>query len=318
MEQSRRARARDHTAAVVQNGLGLRPIRYPVFLTLIVSSFRFQHARVVKREQEKSHILNTELRASIAEAQARAVQSECERQSYELEEARRLQLSMLPSRLPQIPGLDIAVHMETATEVGGDFYDFNVELDGTLTVVIGDATGHGLKAGTMVSVLKGLFTAYGGNGHSRDFFQICTHTIRQMHLGNLYMALALLKIKDNQLWVSSAGMPPLYIFHNEAHQVEEVLLKGMPLGAFPDFPYQNCSKTLAVGDTLLLLSDGLAEIFNDQNEIIDYPRIRKAFEEIGHLQANEIVSRLRQLVIEWRNGRELHDDVTFVVIKKQM
>ncbi len=288
-----------------------------LFVAAVFAAFTWQHARVVKREQEKAHVVNAELRASAAEAQARAIQAENERQSHELEEARRLQLSMLPSRLPQVAGLEIAVHMETATEVGGDFYDFSVQPDGTLTVVIGDATGHGLKAGTMVSVLKGLFTAYGGNGHSRDFFQICTHTIRQMHLGNLYMALALLRIKENDLWVSSAGMPPVYIFRIATRQVEEVLLKGMPLGAFPDFPYQNCSRTLADGDTLLLLSDGLAEIFNDQNEIFDYPRIRRAFTEVGHLAADEIVTRLRGLVLEWRNGRDLNDDVTFVVIKKQ-
>jgi ligand-binding sensor domain-containing protein/serine phosphatase RsbU (regulator of sigma subunit) len=288
-----------------------------LFMAAVVSAFKFQHGHLIKREREKAYIANAELRASAAEAQARAVQAENERQSHELEEARRLQLSMLPTQLPQVAGLDIAVHMETATEVGGDFYDFNLQPDGTLTVVIGDATGHGLKAGTMVSVLKGLFTAYGGNGQSRDFFQICTHTIRQMHMGNLYMALALLKIRDNECWVSSAGMPPIYLYRREARQVEEVLLKGMPLGAFPDFPYQNCSKTLCGGDTLLLLSDGLAEIFNDKNEILDYPRIRSAFEEIGHLQASEIVRHLSQLVVEWRNGRELHDDVTFVVIKKQ-
>mgnify|MGYP000844656153 CR=1 len=131
------------------------------------------------------------------------------------------------------------------------------------------------------------------------------------------MALALLRIKENDLWVSSAGMPPVYIFRTATRQVEEVLLKGMPLGAFPDFPYQNCSRTLAAGDTLLLLSDGLAEIFNDQNEIFDYPRIRQAFTEVGHLAADEIVTRLRGLVLEWRNGRDLNDDVTFVVIKKQ-
>ena len=47
--------------------------------------------------------------------------------------------------------------MKPATEVGGDYYDFHLGEDGTLTVAIGDATGHGLKAGTMVAAVKGLF-----------------------------------------------------------------------------------------------------------------------------------------------------------------
>ncbi len=296
-------------------------VAYILFAVLLVSSalafYRYQHARVVKREQVKAQIQNAELRAQAAEAQARAVQAENERQSHELEEARRLQLSMLPKRLPEVPNLDIAVYMETATEVGGDFYDFRLAPDGQLTVAIGDATGHGLKAGTMVSVFKGLFTAYGANGKAGDFFEICTQTIRQMHLGNLYMALTLAKIKDSQVSISCAGMPPFYLFRQATGKVEEIILKGMPLGAFADYPYQQTEKTLEEGDALLLLSDGMAETFNDENEIFDYPRVKTAFEKIGHLEVEEIIRRLQGIVKEWRKSRDLYDDVTFVVLKKK-
>ena len=53
--------------------------------------------------------------------------------------------------------------MKTATEVGGDYYDFHVGVDGTLTIVLGDATGHGMRAGTMVTSAKSLFNSYGAN-----------------------------------------------------------------------------------------------------------------------------------------------------------
>ena len=55
------------------------------------------------------------------------VKAENERKTKELEDARQLQLSMLPKELPKLPNLEIAVYMKTATEVGGDYYDFNVE-----------------------------------------------------------------------------------------------------------------------------------------------------------------------------------------------
>ena len=82
---------------------------------------------------------------------------ENERKTKELEEAKQLQLSMLPKSLPNLPHLDIAVYMKTATEVGGDYYDFHVHPDGTLTVILGDATGHGMMSGMMVSIMKSLF-----------------------------------------------------------------------------------------------------------------------------------------------------------------
>ena len=257
------------------------------------------------------------MRAQASEAQAHAGQAENERQQHELEGARRLQLSMLPKQLPEVADLEIAVYMETATEVGGDFYDFRLAPDGMLTVAIGDATGHGLKAGTMVSVLKGLFTAYGSNGKIGDFFEICTKTIRQMHLGNLYMALALAKIKGSHVSISSAGMPPFYLFHRASGKVEEIILKGMPLGAFADYPYQQIDLILEEGDCLMLLSDGLAEGFNNQDEIFDYPRVKTAFERIGHFETEEIIRRLKQIAKEWRKDRELHDDITFVLLKKK-
>jgi ligand-binding sensor domain-containing protein len=85
------------------------------------------------------------------------LQLENDRKTKELEEARQLQLSMLPKELPKLPHLDIAVYMKTATEVGGDYYDFHLHIDGTLTVILGDATGHGMMSGMMVSIMKSLF-----------------------------------------------------------------------------------------------------------------------------------------------------------------
>ncbi|MBL8205837.1 MAG: hypothetical protein JNM09_16505, partial [Blastocatellia bacterium] len=96
---------------------------------------------------------------SAAALEHEKVKAENERRAAELEEARQLQLSMLPKQLPQLPHLDLAAYMKTASEVGGDYYDFHLSDDGTLTIAVGDATGHGLKAGTLVSSVKSLFVS---------------------------------------------------------------------------------------------------------------------------------------------------------------
>ena len=85
---------------------------YGLFFILIVFGIdRIQRRRLIAKSNEKMRIQEAELRAQLAEA-------ENERKSKELEEARQLQLSMLPKELPQLPNLDIAVYMQTATEVG--------------------------------------------------------------------------------------------------------------------------------------------------------------------------------------------------------
>ncbi|MCU0645997.1 MAG: SpoIIE family protein phosphatase, partial [bacterium] len=291
-------------------------LSYAVLLVgLFFASHRFQRIVVEKRERNRAQIREAELRAQAAEAQARAIQAENERKTIELEKARRLQLSMLPKQLPSVPYLDIAVHMQTATEVGGDYYDFYLDEKNDLTVVIGDATGHGLNAGTMVSVMKGLFIANVAQSDFKTFFENCTRTIKRLHLGNLYMALALLKIENDELIYSAAGMPPIFIYRNQTKTVEEVILKGMPLGAFDDFSYQDKHIDLKTGDTILLLSDGLPELFNEKKEMFDYHRVKAAFEKVGHETPEKIIDHFIDVAEQWRNGRVQDDDVTFVVLK---
>jgi len=77
----------------------------------------------------------------------------------ELREARNLQLSILPKTVPKHPDIDMAFYMKTANEVGGDYYDFQQMEDSTFIVVIGDVTGHGMKSGVVVAVMKGLFNS---------------------------------------------------------------------------------------------------------------------------------------------------------------
>src|SRR3990172_7918044 len=223
-----------------------------------------QQLQNVKELSERE--LEQKLRAQKAE-------SENERKTKELEEARQLQLSMLPKELPQLPHLDIAVYMQTATEVGGDYYDFHVGKDGTLTVVIGDATGHGMKAGTMVTAAKSIFNSFVNNQDILFTFQEFTRVIKGMQLSSMSMCLSLLKIKGNKMEMSAAGMPHALLYRSNKMNVEEIALKGMPLVAVNYFPYQTKTTELNSGDTILLLSDGLPELFNGKKEMFGYERV---------------------------------------------
>ncbi len=284
-------------------------------IILILIVYWLMHNYLVNRERERAQIREAELRVQAAEARARAVQAENERKSLELEEARKLQLSMLPKRLPQVPNLEIAVHMQTAAEVGGDYYDFYVDENGQLTVVIGDATGHGLKAGTMVSVIKSLFVANVSHSNIQSFFADCTKTIKKLQLGNLYMALTIMKIENSELLVSAAGMPPIYIFRDKTNHVDEITIKGMPLGAFDNFKYYDERIKLHPGDTILLLSDGLPELFNENKEMFDYPRIKETFKQVGETSPQNIINHFVKMSNDWSDDGCLNDDITFVVLK---
>ncbi len=293
-----------------------------IFAGLVFSIDRFQRRRLLTKERERQRINEMELRAQTAElrtkaleAESRALELENERKTQELEEARQLQLSLLPKQLPKLPNLDIAVYMKTATEVGGDYYDFHVGMDGTLTVVLGDATGHGMKAGTMVTAAKSLFNSYASNSDILYTFHEMSRCIKQMHFHMLSMCFAMLKIRSNVLKMSSAGMPPVIIYRKDDRTVEEHVMKGMPLGTIDKFPYDVRETKLNKGDTLLMLSDGLPELHNDGKDMYGYKRVRNEFENVAEKSPEEIIEHLKNSGSDWINGREPDDDVTFVVIK---
>ncbi len=269
---------------------------------------RVQRRRLLSKEKIAAQIREAELRAQIAE-------KESERKSHELEEARNLQLSMLPTEIPQLPNLSIAVYMKTATEVGGDYYDFHLHIDGTLTVILGDATGHGMMSGMMVSIMKSLFMSDRTNKELKPFFENASSAIKDMRLGRLMMALTCVQIKNNKIVTTNAGMPPLIIYRNNSQTIEEVGLNNMPLGAMKDSVYDVKELVIERGDTLLLMSDGFAELQNANNEMYGYRRARNSFEEAAKKEPEEIVNILKDEGSRWTNDEEPDDDVTFVVIK---
>jgi serine phosphatase RsbU (regulator of sigma subunit) len=245
----------------------------------------------------------------------RDLEAENEQRARELEGARQLQLSMLPKSVPQLPHLEIAPYMKPAAEVGGDYYDFHLADDGTLTVAVGDATGHGLRAGTVVTAMKSLFRTFAAEQEIVPVFKESSRVLKEMNLRSLFMGLTMIKLRGRRMKVSSAGMPPVLIYRAETGSVEEVMIKAMPLGSVRGYPYRERELTLGCGDVVVLMSDGLPERFNGAGEMFDYWRTRETLSLSAARSPHEIIECLAGAGETWANGRPQDDDVTFVVLK---
>ncbi|MYB65277.1 SpoIIE family protein phosphatase [Candidatus Poribacteria bacterium] len=263
-------------------------------------------ARNVSRTRRK---LETE------ELERQLLEVENTRKTEELEEARELQMSMLPDAPPELPNLDVAFEMRPATEVGGDYYDFNLTDDGQLTIAIGDATGHGMNAGLVVSAVKSLFkTSAPGAGNLATLERI-SQGIKSMNFKRLHMAMTLATFNDNKLTLASAGMPPTLIYRSEDDMVEEILLEGMPLGGVIGTKRQEISFELQPGDTVLMMSDGLPEMLNPENEMLDYPKTKELFTQVADKSPKAIIRHMFEASSSWAKGKPQEDDITLVVIK---
>lgn len=275
---------------------------------------RLEHKLIeVKHLSERS--LEQERVNKKKELERKLLAAENERKSRELEEARALQLSMLPKQIPQADEWDIAVFMETAQEVGGDYYDFSESKNGDLTVALGDATGHGMKAGIMVATAKSYFHTLANEHDNIGILQRMSSGIRNMDLRMMYMGFMLLKCDHYNITFASAGMPPILHYDATENKVHEILLKGMPLGSKVDFPYKKKNITLQKGDCLLLMSDGLMELFNKEREQLGLSRIKRTFREAGNLSASDIMSQVTRLIDQWAGSKNHEDDITILVMK---
>ena len=240
---------------------------------------------------------------------------EDKRRREELEQARSLQLSLLPHDLPIVSAVDLAWYMETATEVGGDYYDYILSEDGTLTITLGDATGHGMQAGTVVTATKSLFQSYSSHPSITETFQVMSRNLKGMNLGRLGMAMNMVKIQDHKLQISSAGIPPALLYRSASKEIVEIEIGGVPLGYSTSFQYEQREYDLNAGDTLVLMSDGLPERLNPDDEELGYPKTQELFAEVAEKSPDEICQHLARGGDEWARGRPQDDDVTFVVLK---
>jgi serine phosphatase RsbU (regulator of sigma subunit) len=254
-------------------------------------------------------------KAAEVEYQRKLLEAENARKTKELEEARQLQLSMLPREMPDCSGVEIAASMETATEVGGDYYDFVCMPGGSLTAVIGDATGHGMNAGTVVAATKGLYHAMSEEEDLTDILKKVSFALKKMNLPGLYMALAIARIHGDRVELVGSGLPAALVYRAADGSVEEFPLKGAPLGSFLNFPYRVSEFVLSKGDAIVMLTDGFPELFNPDREMLGYERAAEIVAENGSRSAQEIVEAFATEVERWSGPNRPDDDVTVVALK---
>ncbi|MDX2149942.1 MAG: SpoIIE family protein phosphatase [Bryobacteraceae bacterium] len=172
-------------------------------ITIAISVYLARRFARVSREEADLRVRHERERA------------ENERRAAELEEARRLQLSMLPKSVPRFPRFELAAYMKTAAEVGGDYYDFHLaENPAALTIAVGDATGHGLKAGTMVTAAKSLFLSLAGHPDPVHILEHSSRALRLMKLRGLFMAMTVVRVEGTRLSIGNAGLPPPLVYRS--------------------------------------------------------------------------------------------------------
>ena len=237
-----------------------------------------------------------------------------ERRAGELEEAKKIQESMLPKVFPTSKSYDISAGLVTSTEIGGDYYDF-FENKNSIYAVCGDATGHGTSSGMMVSIIKSGLNGLPSLSTDKVLYEL-NNIVKKIDLGTLKMSLNICEIKNGSITLSSAAMPPIYLYNYKSKKTEEILIRGLPLGGLKNETFDIQKKKFNKGDVLVMLSDGLPEAENDAGELYDYERVMELINKNASKTAEEIKDKMIGEVDIWLDGKVPDDDVSVIVIKK--
>jgi len=245
-------------------------------------------------------------------------ETEKERLKQELETARNMQLAILPERKPDFPLLDIYAYLNPATEVGGDYFDYSLLNDGNLMFIIGDVSGHGISAGTLVSMSKSCIYNQIRIDHGvKKVMEAMNDMVCGALNERLLMTLcyAIFDLKARTLFYSIAGHPFPYHYSTKEKTLKELELSAYPLGVTAKASYKVKHVRYAPGDVFAFYSDGIIEAVNPEGEQFGFSRFEQLVKENSSLDAESINFNITMNFRAFQKDVPQDDDVTLVIIK---
>jgi phosphoserine phosphatase RsbU/P len=235
----------------------------------------------------------------------------------ELETARQIQLSILPSEIPKIEGLDIAARYIPMTSVAGDFYDFIVVDEKHIGILVADVSGHGMPAALIASMLKIALSSQ--TAHAADPAQVLWG-LNQALCGKFQVhfvtaAYLYIDMQKGTLTYAGAGHPPL-LLSGGSEGVRSVEENGLFLGKFSFATYTSVELPLKAGDRVLLYTDGIPETANPEGIEFGAECFKQFLETDRSDSADHFADRLLGELSRWsaRGIEDSDDDITIVAI----
>jgi sigma-B regulation protein RsbU (phosphoserine phosphatase) len=247
-------------------------------------------------------------------AEARAERRRDHKQQREFEEARMIQRGLLPTAVPQISGLDIAVAWQPANGVGGDCFD-TLAFTGSLGVSIADVAGKGLPAALLMSNLQAAVRAFAQESVAPS--SICGSVnrllCRNMASGRFVtFCYARIDAAARRIAYSNAGHNPPLLVHADG-TVERLSEGGMVLGVFPDNQYEQAELALRPGDRLLFYTDGITEARNPAGDEYEEDKLAAAAIAVRDQPVEAIKDAILADVTGFCAG-QFDDDATLIVV----
>ena len=239
---------------------------------------------------------------------------------HEMKAVGDIQRSLLPTRLPKIPSLDLAAHYQPAQRAGGDYYDFFPMPDGKWGIFIADVSGHGTPAAVLMAVTHCIAHTHPGPplppGKLLDYLN-CHLCARYIGMTSTFVT-AFYGIYDSVqrvLRYACAGHnPPRLKRCQDGSLLSLDLARGLPLGIFDESEYEEAELKLQQGDQIIFYTDGITEAQSSSGTFFGTQRLDNELEKCS-LQAQALMNSVLRSVEAFADGRPADDDRTMIVAR---
>ena len=245
---------------------------------------------------------------------------EGEKMRQALEMAREVQMSTLPSVMPEIRSYDVCGTFRSAELTGGDTFDLSL-VDQGLLIVLGDATGHGIAPALSVTQMHAMLRmAFRLGVDLRTAFVEVNNRLTEILPEDRFITafVGLLDPQTHRLHFHSGGQAPIFYFRAVDGVCERYKPTSFPLGAMPLTALKDAvTIDMLPGDILMLLSDGIYECRNRRDEEFGEARVQALVQAHHGKSAAEWLTILFDSVAKFTDGTPQEDDMTAVVVKRE-
>ena len=274
--------------------------------------------RFTSNDEETISALGIQVAISINNAKMYADLRVKERISQELEVASRIQKKILPEKITDIFGLQVAKYFDPAKEVGGDYYDYSKIDDENFSITIADVSGKGVPAAFLMalgrSIMKTLeIQKLSLSATLKNLNKIIYPDITEdMFITMLHSNF---NYKTKVLTYSNAGHNPLIVYRAKTDEIELHTTKGVAIGFLDSYNYKEGQIKLDKGDVVIYYTDGITETENHEKELFGIERLKKVIYDNKDKEPDQIKDVILDEINSFRKGYQQVDDLTFVIIK---
>jgi sigma-B regulation protein RsbU (phosphoserine phosphatase) len=233
----------------------------------------------------------------------------------DLRRAQEIQMHLMPGVAPKIPGLEVALHFQPSSELGGDLYDFLSYGRDRQVIVVGDVSGKGAPAALYGAMASGTLRSLAPlKLPAPDMMKRLNVMFLERKIEGHFITLtyAIWESRTKSLTLANAGMPlPILV---RKGQCRAIRAEGVPLGLLEHTEYQPVTVNLETGDVLAFFSDGITEANNLQQEEFGSRRLESILRKHAQKPPQEIVDRVFEELKDFEGGRRQRDDQTLVVL----